>query len=241
VADVRPDLLMTWPTSCDYPLWRAWLCRERDRFARVIIAFSYHPGPTDFRPFVTDRLEDRGVEFFTAPLDGEWRDAATNACLDRSDAEWVWFTEQDLEIHDNFFWRVVHRVEAHGAGMIGIRRDGRWHPSCLFARRDRVEATTRYFGPDPMDHFYRFGQELAATGVPRADLDDWFQGRGIYTHLAGLSRNHEIIDAGLTQPEELYHPEELAPYLRRCLAEPDLHEGWVGRARSFLDWYAVSS
>jgi len=179
------------------------------------------------------------VEFFDAPTNGEWRDVAVNAMIERSDADWVWFTEQDFLIHDRYFWTVTNGVASQGARMLGVKRDERWHPCCLFVRREDVERTSRYFGPTPIDHFWSFGQELVKARVPKADLDAWLS--TTYTHMAGLSRNHQIIDAwGLgwyPTAEELYHPEQLAPYLTRCLEEPALEAGWVLQARIFLGWY----
>ena len=239
---MRPDLLATWPTNCDYPLWRRWLCEERRRFAKVIVIFSPHPGLLDYRQFVRARLADADVEFLDAPGQGEWRDVAVNAALDRSDAEWVWFTEQDFLIHEPFFWRVVGNCETHGARMIGIKRDERWHPCCLFVKREDVERTPRYFGPEPVDHFWSFGEALVRAGVPKADLDAWLRDDGAYTHLAGLSRNHQIIDGwkrgSYPLSEELYHPEQLASYLERCLAEGSSGPSFAAQARIFLAWYS---
>lgn len=231
---MRPDVLLTWPTNCDYPLWRRWLASERARFAQVLVAFSPHPGRYDYRDFVRGALADQFVTFLDTPWRGgeDWRDVAVNAMLDLSDTEWVWFTEQDLRIVDYRFWRAVQVGADSGAALLGIQRDTRWHPCCLFSRRDAVEQTSRYFGSEPVDHFYKFGRELEQWGS--FDLERWAP-EGSLRHMAGLSRNHQLLDE--ERYPEVYKPDELAPYLRACLSDGSCEPGWARQAESFLVWY----
>lgn len=237
---MKPDALLTWPVNCDYPLWRGWLARDRGRLGRVLVCMSPHAG-RDLSGWTRPRLEALGVQVLDPEPDGEWRDRAVNRMLDLSDSEWVWFTEQDLEITDPILWGIFRGMAEQGAEMMGVRRDQRWHPCCLLVKRARVDATTRYFGPEPVDHFYTFGRELEAAGTVRSDLEAI--NPRMLRHLAGLSRNHQIIEEGPRasgvplKPQELYHRDEFADYLRRCLASgAELEEGWERRARGFLRW-----
>ena len=233
VPDV--DLLVTWPTNCDFPLWRAFLARERWRFARVIVSFSPHPGRLDYRDFVREELAHLDVDLIYPEVPGgrDWRDVAVNAALDVSDAGWVWFTEQDFD-PDPQLWLYVRVGMRDGYEVIGLRQDGRWHPCCLFVRRALVELTPRYFGPEPVDHFYAFGRKVTELVAP---LELPFR---LYRHQAGLSRNHQLLD--LHQYEEVYRPDEFAAYLRRCTqpgTQPKirLEPRWLRQATNFLWWY----
>src|SRR3990167_1402006 len=137
---MRPDVIVTWPVSCDYPLWRKFIRENRSRFAHVIVAFSPMPGLPDRRDGIESLLNHVDVTFLhTQWANGwDWRDAAVNAALNVSDAEWVWFTEQDFFVHDPYFWKLVDSFHVH-ADAIGVREDVRWHPCCLFVRRDNIE------------------------------------------------------------------------------------------------------
>ena len=145
------DVIVAWPKPCDYPLWRQFIRDERERFGRVYVVFTEHAGP-DLSPFVRSVFPD--VTFIEARGEGDWRDVAVNAALDRSTAEWVWFTEQDLIAGP---WPDL-TADAYGFP----EGNGRWHPASLFVRRSIIDRTRRYFGTPPVDHFWMFSQELDA-------------------------------------------------------------------------------
>lgn len=236
---VRPDAILTWPTSCDYPLWRAQLARDRDRIGRVLVAFSPGSHRRDYTAFVRDRLADLDVEFADVPYGREWRDSAVNEMLARSDSEWVWFTEQDLlvRIPDRFWMQM--RDEFDRRGVCGWREHGegdRLHPSCLFARRDLVNRTSRDFAPVPGgDHFSLFSEQLEAMRPPFLLDTIWKFGRydegdAEVVHMAGLSFNHQLVTEGA---EVTHHPGQFRAYLRDCLSG-DVHPAWREDAERFL-------
>lgn len=208
------DLVVSWPRNCDYPLWRRFLQDERQRFAKVLVVFTDHAGE-DISGWVRDHLD---ATCFDSHTSGDWRDAAVNLALDHSDAPWVWFTEQDFLITDpDWFW------DLRLTGPLGWQEhDDRWHPSCLFVPREIVERTSRDFGPEPVDHFYRFGQEVNAI-QPIKTL------RGGFEHLQGTSQNHWLIDSGID--DGVFKRERFRRYLLACLeADVPLHPGWRDRA-----------
>lgn len=213
MAGVTLDLLVTWPVDCDYPVWRRWLAANRMRFDRVIVAFSPMPGSDDWRDQLRPLLAADDVTCLdTRWEDGaDWRDAAVNAALNVSEAAWVWFTEQDFHIvePDNF-WRTVY-AHLECADAIGVRADTRWHPCSLFVHRDAVEATSRYFGSDPVDHFYRFGKELEAKAARFVNIDAFWP--YTYNHMQGLSHNFHLVRRG---EEVTFKPDEFARYLWAC-------------------------
>ncbi len=165
----------------------------------------------------------------------DWRDAAVNAALGASDAEWVWFTEQDFEVLDPFFWNIVESHE-RCRDAVGTRQgQERWHPCCLFVRRDVVDRTSRNFSVTAHgDHFAYFGKELEELGADVESLDHW--PGPWYTHMAGLSHNHSLVDR---DEPVTYRPDEFATYLYRCLARhDDLDAAWMRRTIAWLAWYA---
>jgi hypothetical protein len=215
------DLIVCWPRDCDYPLFRAFLQAERERFAKVIIVFTDHHGP-DMSAFIRETTDAIFLDSHVGG--GDWRDAAVNMALDVSDARFVWFTEQDFLITDpSRFWGQVIN-----APVIGWQEhDDRWHPSSLFVRRDIIDRTRRYFGPDPVDHFYAFGKELEALS-PIVRLEGGFE------HLQGTSQNHSLIARG--EDEGIFKRDRFRRYLADSLeAQVPLHPGWVAEARREIE------
>lgn len=223
---MKPDVIVCWPRNCDYPLWRRFIVAQRWRFGRVFVVFTKHDG-RDLSPWVREHLPY--VEFIDGPDGPDWRDAAVNAALDRSDAEWVWFTEQDFTIGDAAgFWRGVEYFAGFpNVRAMGYREDVRWHPACLLVRRSAIDATRRYFGPDPVDHFYSFGEDLGEV----FDLGVIFRIAGC-EHMAGLSQNHWLISQG---DPNIYRSDRFFRYLWECLMSSiALEPGWAEEAEREL-------
>lgn len=214
------DVIVCWPRFADHPLWRAFIARERARFGEVFVVFTEHDGP-DRSGWL--RANFRDVTFLDSPDRGarDWRDVAVNAALDRSTADEVWFTEQDFEVTDpDVFWPQVRRPVA------GIPEDGGrlLHPACIFADRSVIDATARYFGPDPVDHFGSFGQELAIDMTPIAFITGGFR------HYRAISEGQYLMSIG--QPPR-FHPELYHDWLTRSLAaDVPLEPGWAALARA---------
>jgi hypothetical protein len=225
---VKPDVIVSWPESCDYPLWRQFIRTERSRFAKVIVAFTAHPGP-NYVDFVREAMNPDDVTFLDAreTHGRDWRDVAVNAALDVSDAEWVWFTEQDFFITDpDWFWSVVDRG-SDTMDAVGIPEPGgrRAHPACLFVKRTSIEHTDRYFGTEPIDHFGAFADQLAGPvyHVPRYN----------YEHLQGLSQNHWLVDSGI--PDGRFKMDRFAQYLADCMAvSVPLNPTWAEGGQRYL-------
>ncbi len=225
---MKPDVIVTWPWTCDYPLWRKFIAENRERFAKVIVVFSTNTvGQLDYREFV--RANFPGVTFIDSPErpGNDWRDVAVNAGLDASDAEWVWFTEPDFFVHDVswFFDHIAWASER--ISVIGWEDSvPRLHPSCLFVRRVVIDDTMRYFGPLPNDHFVAFSRELWNSWT------SWQLQPKDFEHLQGLSYNHELVDRG--QPVT-FNPERFHRYLADCLVSGvTLDPRWAERAEKEL-------
>ena len=52
---MKPDVIVSWPRHADYPLWRQFIRENRQRFAKVIVAFTDHDGH-DYSQFVVDAM-----------------------------------------------------------------------------------------------------------------------------------------------------------------------------------------
>jgi len=217
---VKPDAVACWPRNCDYPLWRRFVRDERERFGEVIVVFTEHDGH-DYRDFVRGALPEAAC--LDSPPRGErdWRDVAVNAALDRSASDWVWFTEQDLLIGDRDAFFALD-------GPRGFWDHYRWHPASLLLPRDAVEATSRYFGPVPLDHFARFSAELAIEVQPVP--------RELFSHLQGVSQNHWLYERyrSLDAPG-IFAPQRWLDYLAASLgAGVPLDGRWARLAREAL-------
>ena len=243
---VKPDVIVAWPISHDYPLWRQFIRDNRERFAKVIVSVTQHDG-TPMIDFVREAMCPDDVTFIDARATGsaDWRDVAVNLALNVSDAEWVWFTEQDFFITEpEYFWRLVNElclgdeyskpVDAYGRydDAEASERDHfiRNHPSCLFVRRSLIEATSRNFGVTPRgDHFAQFSDEILR--VPNSVIM-LMNGYG-WEHLQGLTQNHWLIDSG--QEAGRFKMNRFDQYLRDCLAVTvPLDSDWAERSRRHL-------
>jgi hypothetical protein len=215
------DVIVAWPRTCDYPLFRAFLAAEMDRFERVIVVLTAHDG-TDYGTWLRQTLHEMGVHVLDSPDGPDWRDAAVRHALTHSDAEWVWFTEQDFLVRDGF-WDAMNDAMADRV-VLGFLEGDRWHPASLLVRRESIDATSRYFGPDPVDHVWTFGRELEAIATVR-ELP-----HGSYEHLRGTTQNHYLIDQH--RNDGVFRRDRFRDYLRDCLAAGVvLHPNWADTAR----------
>lgn len=212
------DVIVAWPRGCDYPLWRQFIRDERSRFDRVLAVLTSHDGD-DYSEWLRTNCPE--VEFVDSRGDGwDWRDAAVNTALTLSTAERVWFTEQDFFITSLAFWDVRGRVIGFDA------RDSRpLHPACIFADRELIDRTSRYFGSHPVDHFYQFGKELSALAEPILLTDG-------FVHLQGTTHNHWLLDRS---EAGIFRISQFHDYLVRSLnADVPLEKHWAARARHNL-------
>lgn len=205
------DVIVCWPVGCDYPRWRQFIRDERERFNEVFVMFTGHDGP-DHRNWLRANFPD--VTMLDAPTGKDWRNAAVNAALERSRADRVWFTEQDFEITDpDAFW-----PQTTGP-VVGIQTDQRLlHPACIFVERPLIEVTSRYFGPEPLDHFAAFTYELDEVAPMRRIA------AGSWRHYQATSES--ILLRAMGQPPR-FRPEQFEAWLADSrLADVPLLPGW---------------
>lgn len=219
------DVIVSWPRSHDYPLWRQFIHNERKRFNRVIAVLTIHSG-RDYTNWLRDNCPE--IEFIESPLTNgdDWRDIAVNTALDISTAERIWFTEQDFFITGRTFWDNVNFP------LVGVKLDDRpLHPACIFINRGLIDwGSTRYFGPDPVDHFHTFGGEVTSIENPVLLKEGFF-------HYQGTTQNHALLERG--QAEDIFRPEQFYSYLSQCLAaEVPLEETWKSEVIAALTTFS---
>lgn len=238
---MKPDIIVTWPRNCDYPLWRQMIRDNRDKFNEVIIVFMETNQGDDYRQFIKDAMFQDHVLFVQSPPVGateDWRNVAVNAALMHSlHSEWLWFTEQDFffpEI-DNV-WQLLDEVSQTGCRAIGVLDGQRLHPCCLFLKRNLLVQTSKSFGANPpeYDHFGRIQKDLDHLKV-----NGYILHPDTYIHMAGLSHNMRLITEG---QEPNHQVEQFYNYLNDCLkVTVPLHETFFNLAVNWTTKYYVKT
>ncbi len=230
---MKPDVIVTWPRSHDYPLWRALMKDQRDHMNEIIVSWMETNQGYDYRPFIVEKLFPDHVMFVQpAPvLPGEdWRHVAVRAALLHTlHSEWIWFTEQDF-FPNLGFWDEVDRLAGEGNEVIGIYDQERLHPACLFIKRNILEKTSKRFGivPNELDHFGLIQKDIEQMDCQKATIDE-----SKYIHMAGLTHNMTLVERG-EAPN--YKVEQFNEYLRGIISlgiEVDPH--WKEMVTAYLD------
>ena len=209
---IKPDIIISWPNNYDYPLWRQFVRDNRDKFSKIIVAFTQSFLGENYIEFIKKVMLDDIIFLDTAPKSGQdWRDAAVNIALEYSDAEWVWFTEQDFIIKKGF-WENIDKIleENKKTLIIAAYENIRMHPCCIFAQRFAINQTRMDFGivPNELDHFGVFQQDIENKQFLTAKIDP-----KTYNHLAGLSHNMRLVYDGVSPN---HNPEEFKEYMKAC-------------------------
>ncbi|MEK6881126.1 MAG: hypothetical protein AABY22_16015, partial [Nanoarchaeota archaeon] len=101
------DLIVSHPKHLDYPLFRQFIKENRAHFKKVLIVFTDMNVPDlDYRSFIQDAMRKDKITFMDclpAEADEDWRNKAINMALSVSDADWVYFTEQDFFPQEGFW------------------------------------------------------------------------------------------------------------------------------------------
>jgi len=201
--DIKPDVLLTWPSGIDYPLCRLQLTKYRSWFNKIIISYYDH-GTPDFIPFLRVNYPDwTWVE--SPQTSVSWRETAVLKGLEVSKSEYVLFLEQD------FFWKKAQFLArtfsaAEKYGTVGIKQGTRLHPAYLLTRRYILDAGCLDFsapGQD-RDHFWGVSQDILALDS-LAELKDLalFPGRDWY-HFSSMTWNlFRIKDGNIREFHEI--------------------------------------
>lgn len=231
------DVIISWPKSMDYPLWREFIKVHAPMyFNRVFIVFTETNLGIDYSDFIQhDLVGDQFCFMYPEPIQDreDWRNQAVNMALDESKANWVWFTEQDLFITAPSFWPII-RLALQKYDVIGYK-DGptRLHPSNLWVKRAVINKTNRDFGivPDRLDHFARFFTQVRLSGALIKHIKEQQDG-GHFYHMNGLSSNLSLIQKG-EKPN--YKEDEFKEYIRLSLQAPVQDERYQKMCEDYLN------
>lgn len=209
---MKPDVIVTWPDNCDYPLWREFIRENRSRFNKVIIGFMATNQKPSYKKFIIQSMIEDDITFFNAPLpsgDADWRNLAINKALQFVTSDWVWFTEQDFEVSPSFWHDVDLKLKHYDA--VGIYQGNRLHPCCLFVKKEQIDKTKKNFGivPNVSDHFSIFASDLSNNDVFVMQIKE-----GTYYHHNGLSSNFTLLTNCLTPNHQ---PLVFAEYMAKSL------------------------
>lgn len=210
---IKPDLILVWPDTIEFPLFSKFLNEERDRFEKVIIVFSQtNWGPSAEMKVMSSITDALFLPAETTPPGEDWRNFAVNRALKHSFSPWIWFTEQDFTPKEGF-WKHVAELEEKKVGVIGIQDNNRLHPCSLFIKRSVLDKTSKDFSARPnegYDHFGKIYQDLDKINVTIGFVSPEF-----YHHYAGLTHNLHLLMQG---QKPVYKPEEFYEYLDKVKA-----------------------
>lgn len=229
---IKPDIIVSWPRNCDYPLWREYIRNNRRFFNEIIIAFTETHQGYDYRKFIRDAMFLDHVNFIDPrPLAAgeDWRNVAINSALLHSyNAEWVWFTEQDFIVLNNeIFWGILE-IGEQTCDIIATYQGDRMHPCNIMVKRTLLNKTSRNFSiiPNKSDHFSIFQKEIEALQCPIYKHD-----MGYY-HFNGLSHNMTLLERG-EAPN--YQIDKFKEWLQASLSvSVPLHEHFVTMAKRLI-------
>lgn len=208
---VRPSIVVSWPRSCDYPVFRWYMNKYGHYFNQIIIAFTGLKTEHSYEEFLRGTgLKDVEPIFIDAPMDAsDWRHVAVVEALKANKSDWVWFTEQDFLYQESFLQTIFNREnEDEVVGFV----EERLHPACLLVSRSMLDKTSKDFSiqPNVADHFSKISIELFAKAkvIPLQNLG-LIEGVHWY-HLAGLTHNYTL--CRIDRAETVYKPEEFLTY-----------------------------
>ena len=220
---MKPDVILTWPRNCDYPLWRKMIAKNRDNFDDIFVVFMNPNQGVDYRDFVISEMQDTDVIFIDSPEiqpGQDWRDVAVNEALLMSGSDWIWFTEQDFIPRVKFFQFHKIATTPEDIRVVAAYAGDRMHPCSIWIKRAALDETSKYFGIDTkrgkFDHFGQLQVDLEKNEKRIAHLPSVY-----YRHMNGLSHNWTLVSQG--QPP-VYKPKLFTKYIKQCLnSHMELH------------------
>lgn len=191
----RPDLLLQYCVYCDYPIYRAWIKKYRNKFNKIIIYPSRHHGVIDLEEFAKRVIPETWVDHEVIDYGvQDWRQAETEPLLKHVESDWIWFSEQDFFTKD---WDKLFKdleSTSRDADMMGLWNPTNFpyiHPSCLIIKKELLDATNKDFRAHPEinggDHFCMITQDAKRLQANIVTLQDMGYTEDRATHLGGLT------------------------------------------------------
>lgn len=218
------SVICCWPTGFDFPLFRQSMPELLNYVDEVLIGFTKH-GNYDLSGWIKAHLE--GVRFFDDKCEDhsqDWRSRTTNLMLNQAKGDWILSLEQDFIIksYPHFFHTVNKAMEKYDVIMFpeGLR----FHPACLFVKKDLLLKTHRDFSVMGIgrDHFAQVSKELKGLTdkiITLQELDllpdrDWY-------HYQGMTDNYFA-------PKPYFKLPEFYDYNEKCKLVSPMSDYWRG-------------
>lgn len=189
----KPDIVVQWCVHCDYPLFRKFIEKYRDRFGKVILYPSRQHGSVDLEAFAKENFDVTWVEPVEIDYGVEdWRQAETIPCLAHVTSDWVWFMEQDFFTDDwNRLFKEIDKAVEQDYDMIGLWNPTHYpyvHPCFLLMKTELLEETNKDFSAHPdingCDHFAMLTRDAENLGAKIFKFEEQWP---YLMHLGGLT------------------------------------------------------
>lgn len=227
---MKPDLIVTQIAHCDYPIFRAWLAKYRDRFAKVIIYFSHQNRFPIFAHFMQEALQGLDIIFLdptpTNWSTQDWRNVSTNYMLKYSDAPWVCSIEQDwfCKDWDKLLDATFKAMETHD--LIGWWQENNnyIHPAYWFIKRETLEQTNKDFSAHgKYDHFGWITEDVGKERIltlQEMGFNCQVESSADCFHLGGVNQNYL---EGL-KPEYVFHRPQIFSAYNKASTEVSVRQ-----------------
>lgn len=206
----------------DYPIFRQLLTKYRNKFNKIILYASRHHGVIDEEEFMRRTFPETWVsteiDWTTPGID--WRQVETEPLLEKSEAEWILFMEQDFFCDDwDKLWRDVEEA-MKTSDMIGWWNPSRFpyiHPCFLLIKREVLDKTNKDFRAHPeivgSDHFAQITRDVEKLGGKITTLQsmgykEWENAM----HLGGLTYPYQNWKGDGTDEFGVGNPEAFTVY-----------------------------
>jgi len=217
------SVIISWPDSFDFPLFRNNMPELLEHVDEVIICFTQH-GNHPLRKWLRANIpgvvfldvEDKGDKY------GDWRNQSTNYMIDASVGDWILSLEQDFFINNypHFFNTIKKAMENND--VIIYNEGNRFHPACMFVKKDVLKKTKRDFSVmgQGRDHFSEVSKELKGMKINIATLEslDLLEHRD-WSHMRGLTDNYFA-------PKPYAGLEEFKKYNDLCKEVTPMNDYW---------------
>ena len=230
---MKPDLIATYPTNCDYPLWRKFIKDNRSYFNNVIIAFSKGFEGFDYSDFVRVAMSDDDVVFSNPPsymLMEDWRHESIHRALLFTTSDDFLFMEQDF-IVDRKGLNKAKKLFLK-ADVVGVYEGERLHPCFMLIKSETLRNTNLDFSVKHgiYDHFGRIQKDLISNSAKIEILPSNY-----YEHLNGLTNNFYLISSGRLPN---YNPERFKKYIEDSLnTDIVLNDNYIKVCNNYLNGY----
>lgn len=214
MATIKPDLIVCWPTTLDYPGFRSQLKKYRDCFAKVIIAFSNHHAFPEihswFPAWLEQAMVDDNVEFISweevqADSSPDWAQRLSNCAWKRVTSPYMFWTQQDFVVHNPTLYEKVfddqYKLVTHLSDKTEAYRNiSRCEPDFIFMEMDLLRQTSMDVRPDKKaDHWGKLSLEVYKLCPEYKILEDFdLETPRDWEHFGGLSSNYGALMLGNT-------------------------------------------